>query len=280
MRGIALTQNVYDEQLKTYPYLTGGVDDGTEVRVVVDVYNFSINTVASGVKVNFAYQQLSPDTLKPVGKPMIFATATLDIGARDVKQIAEVWNTKGLAGKDGTPYRFEITIDNGGQQQIHGTTHETGGYNRGIWPWAGSAFYVFKAGTTKASLQKRAQVKAPGVSLALLTHEQPMAGFSHIAEITIDASADDPAMRQLVLVQPPEENDGIWSALASRTLWGVREGKQVLRIPVLAKDPAARSVSVWLSPGTEDVRPILSASAPWYVYVSELSNSLSPTPNK
>jgi hypothetical protein len=257
MRGLYLTKVEYDETTKAYPFVTGGVDDGTKLRVVVGVYNFSLDTTATDVKVNYAYQPLDSETLKPIGKAKTFATSQpLDLPPLAVKEIPAIWNTTGLAGKNGTPYRFVITLDTGDEKEIHGNNRKSGGNNRGIWPWGGSGFYVFKEGTHKAALEQPHAAHAQ-VDLTMLRMEQPRAGNSHTAQVTIDSVADDPRQRLLVVLQSREEGENIHKVLASRTLRGLRKGRQTLHIPVRAQDLDQRPALVWLTPGGTPSDPFL-----------------------
>jgi hypothetical protein len=229
MRGISLTSAVFDEETQSYPYLSGGVEEGARVRVVVKLYNLSLATVATGVKVNFAYQSLDPDDLTPVGDPVTFATSQpLDLPLWEVKEIAEVWDTSGLAGAVGTPYRFIITLDTGGMKEIHGDDPETGGNNHGTWPWSGSCFHVFKHGTGQLNTASP-PVKEPGVKLSIRRGRK---GLPPMARVTIKHTHDDPSLRHLLLVQKGDEGKGPLRVVASRTLWGIRKGTQKLSIPL------------------------------------------------
>lgn len=241
MRGISVTSATYDEATKTYPYLTGGVEEGTPVRVAVKLYNLSLDTVAKGVKVKFAYQKLDPASLAPIGKPITFATSQpLDLPVWQIKEIAEVWPTTGLAGDDGTPYRFVITLDTGGMDEIHGNDPKIGGNNRGTWPWSGSYFAVFKAGT-KAQLAKANAVSANKKSgltasadsarVSVATHPAQK-GAPAMAEVTIESRLDDPSLRHLLLVRQDTKAGEPLQVVASRTLWGAYKGKQRLQIPL------------------------------------------------
>ncbi len=273
MRGIALTSATYDDSTDSYPLLTGGVDEGTKVRVVVDLHNFSLDTAATDVTASFAYQALDPNNqLRPVGDPVVFATTQpLTLTPRSVRQIAEVWDTSGLAGTSGTPYRFVITLDTHGQEEIHGDDPDSGGNNRGTWPWSGSGFYVFTSGTLqRAALDGATRIAAPAVELELIEPARQTPGISHMARIDIGMTADDPTLRHLILAQPPRAADGIWHAVATRTLWGLPEGHTALEIPIRAEDLTDRPLRVWLSPGGQTVgppRPTVSAPATpsWFV---------------
>lgn len=229
MRGIALTSATYDEETKSYPYLSGGVEEGTKVRVVAKIYNLSVDTVAKGVKVRFAYQALDPGGITPVGDPVTFATSQpLDLPVWDVKEIAEVWDTSGLAGDTGTPYRFIITLDTGSMKEIHGNDPANGGNNHGYWPWSGSYFEVFKRGT-KNLLATSHPAGEPRVELSVRRGQN---GTPPTAEINIEHSHNDPALRHLLLVQQTDDEDGPREVVASRTLWGVHKGQRRLRIPL------------------------------------------------
>ena len=263
MRGIYLTQNEMDKTTDSYPFLTGGVEEGAKVRVVVRVYNLSIDTDASAVTVSYAYQALDPRTLKPVGDKTVFATSQpLELAPLAMKEVPAIWDTSGLAGPDGTPYRFEITLNTTGPE-IHGDDPETGGNNVGIWPWSGSQFTVFKK-ASRASLDPDRLRPAPRIRIRLAEAGDGVPGITHMAQVTIDSPADDMTARQLVLMQEPRERDGIWAAVASRTLWGLLAGRQTFQIPVDLHDLGARPLMAWLSPGPDDrpARPVLSMPTP------------------
>ncbi|PKM44865.1 MAG: hypothetical protein CVV05_09990 [Gammaproteobacteria bacterium HGW-Gammaproteobacteria-1] len=247
MRGIALTSATYDEETKSYPYLSGGVEEGTKVRVVANIYNLSVDTVAKGVKVKFAYQALDPDGITPVGDPVPFATSQpLELPVWGVKEIAGVWDTTGLAGSTGTPYRFVVTLDTGGMKEIHGNDPATGGNNHGYWPWSGSYFEIFKRGT-KNLLATSRPAHEPMVKLDVRRRQN---GIPYAAEINIEHTHNDPALRHLLLVQPRDDEDGPHKVIASRTLWGVHKGKRRLRIPLHDLKESLPQLRVILTKGT------------------------------
>ncbi len=248
MRGITLTSNSYDEETKSYPNLTGGVEEGTAVRVVVKLYNLSVDTVAYGVKVHFAYQALNPSDLTPLGAPVIFATSQpLDLPIKQVSEIAEVWDTSGLAGFAGTPYRFVITLDTGGMDEIHGSDPATGGNDMGVWPWSGSYFYVFKSGTESRLATAATPSAQPRLAVAL----SAATTGARSAEITLEHDRDDPTMRRLLVLQQPAGEAGPTEVLASRTLWGIYRGKRQLHIPLPELSGPAESLRVVLTSGEQ-----------------------------
>ncbi|WP_153301715.1 hypothetical protein [Endozoicomonas arenosclerae] len=251
MRGVALTSATYDDSIKSYPYLTGGATQGDKIRVVAKAYNLSLDTSATQVKVHFAYQTYDPSTKEPVGKPVHFATSNpINLPAQAVKEVVAVWDTTGLAGSEFTPYRFVISVESTGSGgDLFSGNQQKGGNNKGIWPWGGSYFYIFKDKTGAATASLAAQ-SYPSVALKVLKNSQPENAESHVVHVSIQSDDHDASLRHLIIAGNKSE-DGIQEVLATRTLWGIHKGQQILKVPVDLSQSPHTSLKAILSTGTD-----------------------------
>ena len=160
MRGISLTTNTINELTNSYPYLSGAVEHGDKVRVLIDVYNLSLVSSTADTQVQFAYQALDPKTFDPVGDEVVFDTsAKIKLTPRATQQVVGLWDTSQLPSTDNTPYRFVINLLTNDQQDHHGDVARAGGNNRGVWPYNNTGVFVFpKASTNQPAMPNTSQV--------------------------------------------------------------------------------------------------------------------------
>ena len=260
MRGIAATQAEPDPE-GAYAYLPGAVTAGTPVRLEVRVSNYSVDTDAKDVAVSFAYQTLNPKDCTPEGGEHVFATsAPVTIGPRGLTSVAAVLNTDKLGG---LPYRFVINLvpDSRLKGKVHGETRQTGGYNRGTWPWS-SCFWVFNKPSDRAELGEPPSAPS-GMTLDLL----PVGGatgsrgsVTHDATVRIKMPSANPGLRHLIVAAVGEDEQR--EALAARLLYGLAAGENQLTIPVQLPKGASRVIA-WLSPTGGTREPVSGWVVPW-----------------
>lgn len=239
-RGIAVLSEDKNPATGQYDYLTGGVEEGTNVRVQVHVHNYALEHTAERVTVAFAVQKLDSNG-DPVGKPQEFArTAPFDLKplASAVKQ--EVWQTAGMAhGDSGTPYRFVITVDP--NDQVRNELHELGakgGNNRGHWPWD-QGFYVLPKKTPPEGVHPNLLAAAkptPEISVHIdaprIAPEHLQDGRAPRVDVVLHASRADRDLRHFKLSHVDPET-GEKEVLAARALHGIAAGRTRLSVPLV-----------------------------------------------
>lgn len=279
LRGLKLTEAEPDKATNEYAPLLGGVEQGTKVRLVLPVHNYSLDTPAQDVVVAFAYKALDPAGLKTVGpntgsgnKFIEFARSKpVTIAPRGVIDVDVLWDTANLGGTDaGIPYVFNITVDpdNKIPNKLHGSDPASGAQTVGRWPWDGG-FWVFHTGKPAVIEPvgggQSAAAQVPHLALSLVAAEsvQPSAaGAKHIqaksdvAAVTIDMPVADRSLRQLIV--SGLDADGQRIALASRTLYGLGPGQHRLDITLGAhKDlTGVTALQAWMSSGSLRNEPL------------------------
>ena len=182
MRGISITSNEYNELTESYPYISGGVDQGKEVRVLVQLYNLSLGSETSDTQVQFAYQALDPSTFEPVGDPVVFDTsAPMVLQPLAQQQIIGLWDTGELSIAESTPYRFVITVLTDADNDLHATGAD-GGNNMGVWPYSGSGIFVFPMPPDSSSPARASKTRAVQATVAL---RERGAGSHHSYEAVV-----------------------------------------------------------------------------------------------
>jgi hypothetical protein len=239
------------------------VDQGTKVRFVLPVHNYSLDTAAENVVVAFAYQALDPAGDKSLklaagGEFVEFARSKpVTIGPRGIVDVDVTWDTTGLGGTgSGTPYAFKIVVDpeNKIPNKLHGSDPATGAQTVGLWPWNGG-FWVFN--TTDNTEAKGAQAPRLTLTIENAAAHAMAAGNKNagdkargtntdVAAVTIDMPSMDRTFRQLII--SGLDRDGQRIALASRTLYGMGPGQQRVNI-ALGDHESVTSLQAWMSSG-------------------------------
>lgn len=153
LRGLKLTEAVPDRLTNEYALLSGGVDQGTKVRFVLPVHNYSLDTRVDNVVVAFAYQALDSTGAKPLkprtdgGFTEFARSKPISIAPRGTVDVDVIWDTSNLGGTGvGIPYGFKIIVDPDNQipNKLHGSDPASGAETTGLWPWDGG-FWVYSA---------------------------------------------------------------------------------------------------------------------------------------
>lgn len=263
LRGLKLTEAVPNEVTGEYAPLLGGVEEGTKVRVVVPVHNYSIDTAARNVVVAFAYHARGPEAdsvargngARPREDTFIeFARSKpITIAPRGQADVDVLWDTANLGGSDaGTAYDLKVTVDpdDAIPDKLHGSDPAAGAQTIGRWPWSGG-FWVFN--TRRSALENagndgQGAAQAVGLSLRLpvgkATTQPP-----GVVTVTIDMPAADRSLRRLII--SGVDADGKRVALASRSLYGLGPGQHRLDIRLGTPDALVglTSVQAWIASG-------------------------------
>jgi hypothetical protein len=254
LRGLKLTEAVPDKLTDEYALLSGGVEQGTKVRFVLPVHNYSLDTAVENVVVAFAYQALDPASDKPVklgvrDEFVEFARSKpVSIGPRGVVDVDVVWDTTNLGGAGfGIPYGFKIIVDPDDKipNKLHGSDPASGAQTVGLWPWNGG-FWVFNSTGNVEANGAQAPRLALNIERAAAVKSMAVGAKADVAAVTIDMPSADRSFRQLIVsgLGP----DGLRVALASRTLYGLGPGKQRLDI-TLGDHEGLTSLQAWMSSG-------------------------------
>ncbi|MDJ0629688.1 MAG: hypothetical protein QNJ44_15630 [Rhodobacter sp.] len=251
MRGIALTTNELNEATGIYPYLSGSVNKGDKVRVVVDIYNLSLGSTSSDTQVQYAYQALDPTTFAPVGPETVFATsATVKLAPLAQQQIVGVWDTGMLTISEATPYRFVIKLLTDDANDLHGTAATAGGNNMGVWPYNNTGVFVFPDAGAAPTPQAAAIADlaiTPGSALSLPHAPDGTATtgldiaplpaadaghHSHVAKVTINSDTDHRGIVHVALSRPGNDGDGRAMVLSHGMIWGLPKGKRTVSLAI------------------------------------------------
>ena len=231
MRGISITSNEYNELTESYPYISGGVDQGKEVRVLVQLYNLSLGSETSDTQVQFAYQALDPSTFEPVGDPVVFDTsAPMVLQPLAQQQIIGLWDTGELSIAESTPYRFVITVLTDADNDLHATGAD-GGNNMGVWPYSGSGIFVFPMPPDSSSPARASKTRAVQATVAL---RERGAGSHHSYEavVALHADEDHKGAVDMFVTLPDKDGQGRDTVIGSTRLWGLPAGKRNLKVRV------------------------------------------------
>ncbi|MFC3193360.1 hypothetical protein ACFODZ_03785 [Marinicella sediminis] len=281
MRGISLTTNTINKLTNSYPYLSGAVEHGDKVRVLIDVYNLSLVTPTADTQVQFAYQALDPKTFNPVGQEVVFDTsAKLKLAPRATQQIVGLWDTSQLPASTSTPYRFVITLLTDDNHDLHGDQAHVGGNNRGVWPYNNTGVFVFPKDNSN-------QAAMPATSLVAeqVMREQSTASFrqaadghvsasvslapravrkaaksnthlTHEATVHLTSDEDHRGLVHVVVSQPSKDPDGRETVVASTMIWGLPAGERTLKLAVPHTLPNGTSTKAVLQKHNKGHQPL------------------------
>lgn len=254
MRGISLTTNQVNELTNSYPYVSGGVEKGDKVRVLIDVYNLSLVSTSADTQVQFAYQALNPDTFNPTGPEVVFDTsAKIKLTPRAIQEVVGIWDTSLLPISQNTPYRFVINLLTDSNNDLHGTSASVGGNNRGVWPYNNTGIFVFPTTASKTNAVPNTLQASNQIMLAQSTEAFPDAPdghatialksmqksnnkaathLSHEAIVTLDTDQDHRGLVHVIISQETGAADGRETVVGSTMIWGLPAGKRTLKLAI------------------------------------------------
>lgn len=291
LRGLKVTEAVPDDVTGEYAPLLGGVEEGTKVRLVVPVHNYSLDTPAQKVVVAFAYRardanadRLTGGDTRRAGEEAFVEFARskpITLAPRGLADVDVLWDTAGLGGSDaGIAYDLQITVDpdNSIPNKLHGSDPASGAQTIGRWPWNGG-FWVFntrrlEGASPAGSGRKSPQV--PRMTLGLADARGANGQPPGVAAVSIDMPVADRTMRRLII--SGIDTSGKRIAIASRSLYGLGPGQHRFDIRLGAPDALAglTSVQAWMSPGALHGEPRAGISTEQLGTASPPSTQSSP----